>query len=135
VRECAIPGAARLLRISWDEGRGITARAVRRGLAWRAPAVGARLGVDEQAIAKRHRYLTVVADLEGARVLYLADDRQRESLDGFWATLTLAQREGIQAVAMDMWEPYVQSTRAHLPGAEGKIASSGAGTGGPPTAG
>jgi transposase len=22
---------------------------------------------------------------------------------------------------MDMWEPYVQSTRAHLPGAEAKI--------------
>jgi transposase len=68
-----------------------------------------------------HRYLTMVADLEQSRVLYLAGDRKQESLDGFWPTMTPAQRDGITAVAMDMWEPYVQSTRAHLPGAETKI--------------
>ena len=54
-------------------------------------------------------------------MLYLADERKQESLDGFWPTLTPAQRDGIAAVATDMWEPYVQSTRAHLPGADGKI--------------
>jgi transposase len=63
--------------------------------------------------------LTIVADLERSRVLYLADDRKQESLDG--PTLTATQRQGITAVAMDMWEPYVQSTRAHPPGAEAKI--------------
>lgn len=81
----------------------------------------AHLGVDERAIAKRHRDLTVVADLDRGRVLHLADDRKQESLDGFWPTLTAAQRAGIAAVAMDMWEPYVQSTQAHLPGEDSKI--------------
>ena len=94
---------------------------MKRGLARRGHDVVARLGVDEKAIAKRHRYLTIVADLAQSRVLYLADDRKQESLGGFWPTLTPAQRDGITAVAMDMWEPYVQSTRAHQPGAEGKI--------------
>jgi transposase len=121
LRECSITGAVRLLRISWDEGWGIKARAVKRGLARRGAAVVGRIGVDEKAIAKRYRYVTIVADLEQRRVLYLADDRKRESLDGFWPTLTPAQRDGITAVAMDMWEPYVQSTRAHLPGADQKI--------------
>ena len=121
LRECSITGAIRLLRISWDEGWGIKGRAVKRGLARRGHEVVARLGVDEKAIAKRHRYLTIVADLERPRVLYLADDRKQASLDGFWPTLTPAQREGITAVAMDMWEPYVQSTRAHLPEADAKI--------------
>lgn len=121
LRECSITGAVRLLRISWDEGWGIKARAVKRGRARRGHEVVARLGVDEKAIAKRHRYLTIVADLEQSRVLYLADDRKQESLDGFWPTLTAAQRDGIAAVAMDMWEPYVQSTRAHLPAADAKI--------------
>lgn len=121
LRECSITGGVKLLRISWDEGWGIKARAVKRGLARRAPEVIGRIGVDEKAIAKRHRYLTIVADLEQSRVLYLADDRKQESLDGFGPTLTPAQRDGITAVAMDMWEPYVQSTRTHLPGAEGKI--------------
>jgi transposase len=72
-----------LLRISWDKGWGIKARAVKRGLARRAPEVVGRFGVDEKAIAKRHRHLTIVADLELSRVLYLADDRKQESLNGF----------------------------------------------------
>src|SRR5215467_2941865 len=59
--------------------------------------------------------------LDRSRVLYLADDRKQASLDAFWPTLTPAQRDGITAVAMDMWEPYVQSTRAHLPDAASKI--------------
>jgi transposase len=121
LRECSVKGASGLLRISWDEAWGIKRRAVRRGLARRQAEPVAHLGVDEKAIAKRHRYLTVVADLDRGRVLHLADDRKPESLDGFWPTLTAAQRDGIAAVAMDMWEPYVQSTRAHLPGADGKI--------------
>jgi transposase len=119
--ECSVTGATRVLRISWDEVWGIKTRAVRRGLARLQAEVVPHLGVDEKAIAKRHRYLTVVADLDHHRVLYLADDRQQASLDGFWATLTAAQVGEIGAIATDMWEPYVQSTRAHLPDADRKI--------------
>jgi transposase len=119
--ECSVTGAKGVLRTSWNEAWGIKARAVRRGLARRRAEVVPHLGVDEKAIAKRHRYLTVVADLERHRVLYLADDRKQESLDGFWATPTAEQMAGIEAMAMDLWEPYVQSTRTHLPDAERKI--------------
>jgi transposase len=71
--------------------------------------------VDEQAVAKRPRYRTVVAD-----------DRKRESrlpagLDGFWHTLTPAQRHGSQAMAMDLGEPSLRSTRTHLEAAERQI--------------
>jgi transposase len=109
LRECSVTGAGRLLRITWDEAWGIKGRAVKRGLARRGAEVAPHVGVDEKAIAKRHRYLTIVADLDRNRVLYVADDRKQESLDGFWPTLTPAQLTGITAVAMDMWEPYVQS--------------------------
>src|SRR5215475_7166913 len=51
----------------------------------------------------------------------MADDRKHASLDAFWPTLTPAQRDGITAVAMDISEPYVQYTRAHLADADGKI--------------
>jgi len=121
LRECSLTGAGRLLRVTWDEAWGIKTRAVKRGLARRGHEVVAHLGVDEKAIAKRHRYLTLVADLDRTRVLYVADDRKQESLDGFWPTLTPAQLAGITAVAMDMWEPYVQSTRASLADADTKI--------------
>ena len=39
LRECSITGAVGLLRISWDEGWGIKAQAVTRGLARRGPDV------------------------------------------------------------------------------------------------
>ena len=50
-RECSITGAGRVLRISWDAGWGIKARAVKRGLARRSHDRVARLAVDEKAIA------------------------------------------------------------------------------------
>jgi transposase len=121
LRECSVTGAAGLLRLTWDEARGIKARAVARGLQRRTQEVVPPLGVDEKAMAKGHRSLTVVADLTQSRVLYLAEDRKQESWDGFWATLTPKQLAGIEAIAMDLWEPYVQSTRAHVAEAEDKI--------------
>ena len=54
-------------------------------------------------------------------MLYLADDRKQSSLDGTWPTLTPAQRDRITAVAMDTGEPYMHSTRVHLPEADSKI--------------
>lgn len=42
-------------------------------------------------------------------------------LDGFWPTLTKEQLLGIEAVAMDMWDPYVNSIREHVPEADSKI--------------
>jgi transposase len=49
------------------------------------------LGVDEKAFRKGHKYMTLVNDLKGSRVLYVAEDRKRSSLDGFWPTLTAGQ--------------------------------------------
>jgi transposase len=83
--------------------------------------VPTRLGVDEKAAAKGHRYLTLVCDLEQATVEYIADDRKQASLDGYFQGLTDAQRAGIEAVAMDMWEPYIQSVLTHLPEGARKI--------------
>jgi transposase len=80
-----------------------------------------QIGVDEKAYRKGHRYVTLVNDLAKSRVLYVAEGREQSSLDGFWETLTPAQLAGIQAVAMDMWDPYVSSVGEHLPGAAEKI--------------
>ena len=80
-----------------------------------------RIGVDEKAAAKGHKYLTLVCDLDEGTVEYLAEDRTQESLDGYYAGLTPAQLDGLEAVAMDMWEPFIQSTRARVPEAAEKI--------------
>ncbi len=112
---------AQRLGLSWDEIHSIMKRAVKRGLARREAEPVRHLGVDEKAFRKGHRYVTVVNDLEKGCVLYVAEDRQTKSLDGFWKTLSPDQLEKIEGVAMDMWDHYVNSTRAHLPDADEKI--------------
>lgn len=121
LRETDITGAARILRLSWDEAWGIVERAVERGLLARKPQVVPFIGVDEKAAAKGHRYLTLVCNLEKGTVEYVADNRRRESLEGYFNSLTTEQRNGIEAIAMDMWEPFVQAVDACVPNPMRKV--------------
>ena len=109
------------LGLSWDEVHAIMERAVKRGLARRKQEMIGYLGVDEKAFRKGHKYLTLVNDLARGRVLYIAEDRKQSSLDSFWPTLTKKQLGWIAGVALDMWDPYERSIRAHLPQAEEKM--------------
>jgi transposase len=121
LREADVLGAARLLRISWDEAWKVMERAVIRGQRAKRRRVIRHLGVDEKAVAKRHQYVTMVCDLDRSTVEYIADDRKKISLDAYYASLSPMQLAGIQAVAMDMWEPYVASTVAYVPHGISKI--------------
>src|SRR3990172_381473 len=116
-----LTGATKILRISWDEAWGMMERAVKRGRQRKVAKVVRRIGVDEKAAAKGHRYLTLVCDLEEGTVEHIAEDRKQESLDGYYQGLSKKQLAGIEAVAMDMWEPYIQATLARVPEAAGKI--------------
>jgi len=119
--ECDVSGAAGILGLSWDEAWGIQARAVKRGQARKGARVVTQIGVDEKAAAKGHRYLTLVCDLAQGTVEHIADDRTQASLDGYYTSLSDTQRAGLEAVAMDMWQPYIQSTLTHVPDAAQKI--------------
>jgi len=120
---CSATEACGIVRISWDEADGIKQRAVKRGLERKPMRVNKNLCVDEKSAARGHEYLTVVArvDEDGTTVDYVGEGRKQESLDAYWKQLTEVQLEGIEAVAMDMWEPYVLSTSAHVPEGAEKI--------------
>lgn len=75
------------------------------------------LCVDEFSIRRRHRYATTVVDFEKKSVPYLAKDRTKESLAGFYQALGKDKCAAIEAVAMDMWKPYEAATREHCPNA------------------
>ena len=77
--------------------------------------------MDEKAVGAGHDYFTLVTDLTRSAVEYIATGRTGESLAGFYEGLDTRQLAGIQAVAMDMWAPYVRATCDHVPGAERKI--------------
>jgi transposase len=103
-------GGAGLLRLSWDEAGNVMERAVARGQQAKKHRVIARLGVDEKAVAKGHRYVTLVCDLDQSTVESIANDRKKASLDASYESLSQEQLAGIEAVAMDMWDPLIAST-------------------------
>jgi transposase len=122
IQQCStVTGACRIARISWDEGWGVMTRAVARGRARKVARPIPYVGVDEKAFRKGHRYHTIVCDLARSTVEFVAEDRRAESLAAYFRQLTDEQRQALQAVAMDMWEPYIGATREGLPDGANKI--------------
>ena len=118
---CDVKGGAKILRISWDEAWHIMERAVSRGLKRKKKRVPKMIGVDEKSVGKGHDYITLVNDVEQAAVDYIGDDRKQESLDGYFACFSEKKRAKIEAIAVDIWDPYLASIRTHVPEAEEKI--------------
>jgi transposase len=116
-----IKQAAHLLRITWDQAWHLMERAVLRGRAAKADALPRKIGVDEKAIAKGHRYMTLVCDLEAATVEYIGEERTEASLTAYFAAFTEKQRAGIEAISLDMWPAYINACTAQVPQAQDKM--------------
>jgi transposase len=122
IQQCStVTGACRIAGVTWDEAWGVMSRAVTRGRARKVAQPMPYIGVDEKAFRKGHRYHTIVCDLERATVEFVAEERRTESLAAYYQALTDAQRAGLKAVAMDMWEPYITATRNGVPEGGEKI--------------
>ena len=122
IGQCStVVGACRIAGITWDEAWDVMTRAVARGRARKVAHPRPYIGGDEKAFRKGHRYHTIVCDLDRSTVEFVVEDRRTESLAAYYAQLTEFQRDGVQAVAMDMWEPYIAATRAGLPAGAQKI--------------
>jgi transposase len=73
------------------------------------------LAVDEISIRKGHSYLTVVLDYQTGRVIYVGRHRKAKTLNRFFKQLTAKQRKAIEAVVMDMWDPYIKAVKKNYP--------------------
>jgi transposase len=115
LHEASVLAVSRRLRLSWSQVAGIQARAVARGLARRERKAPRAIGVDETSFQKRHEYVTVVNDPDEGVVLYVADDRRQEALEGYFEELGPEGCGQLESVAMDMWAPYITATQAFVP--------------------
>jgi len=114
MQEAGRSATARQLGLTWSEADGIMQRAVERGLARRPAVTTPVLGVDEKSFQGRE-FVTVVCDLDDGRVLHIADGRGSEALGQCYAAMTEEQRQAVEAVAMDMHQPYVLATQSAVP--------------------
>jgi len=121
MQEAGRSAVARRMGLSWDQADGIMQRAVARGLERRKTSVITNIGVDEKSFQRHHEYVTTVCDLDQGHVLYVGDHRKQKTLEAFYEQLSPEQLRGIEAVAMDMWDPYIAATRKYVPDADDKI--------------
>ena len=98
-----IQDVARHLNVGWDMIKDIQKRHLLKHYAkpklkhLRFPAV------DEISVAKGHRYLTVVLDLESGAVVFVGDGKGTDALNPFFKRLRRSEAK-IDAVAVDMSE-------------------------------
>jgi len=121
LKEACVSAVGEQLGLSWDQVAGIQERAVRRGLDRRDLEVPKRIGIDETSFQKRHEYVTVVTDLLTDCVVYVADDRRKESLEGFFDLFEPTELARIEAISMDMHQPYITVVKENVYKAEEKI--------------
>ena len=77
-----------------------------------------RLAIDEIAVRKGHHYMTVVLDYDTGRVVWMGEGHQIETLDEFFKNMPENVRNGIQAVALDMWEAFINAVKRWCPNAD-----------------
>src|SRR5512147_2473566 len=116
-RRMSIRDVALHLGVSWDVIKEIQKRDLSRRFAKPKRKHLRHIAIDEIAIAKGHRYLTVVMDLESGAVVFVGDGKGAEALKPFWKRLR-GSKAKIEAVAMDMSAAYREAVSTHLPKAQ-----------------
>ena len=109
-----IQDVAQHLQVSWDVIKDIQTTSLQRRFGKPKLKKLKQIAIDEIAIGKGHRYLTVVLDLHTGAVVYVGDGKGVEALEAFWKRLR-ASRAKIQAVATDMGKAYIRAVRDNLP--------------------
>lgn len=113
-RSMTISDVARHLGLSWNTLKHMVKRDLEKRHA-RVP-VGhlRRIAIDEIAVAKGHRYMTVVMDLESGRAVFVGDGKGSDALKPFWDRLKRSGAQ-VQAVAIDMSPAYKAAVEKNLP--------------------
>ena len=111
-----IKSVCKLTSLSWKTVDTIMKKAVERGLSRRAAEPIKFLGLDEKSIEKGHSYASILTDVSGSRVLNIVRGRTQEAAQELLeTTLNQEQRDGVRAVAADMWPAYLGAVRETLP--------------------
>jgi transposase len=103
-----------ILDMSWDEVQRVQSRAVERGIQRRDLSAITRVGVDEKSFGRGHDYASILSDPDGRRVLEVVHGRDQQSADLLWRIFSKEELLNIQAVCMDMWEAFMNSSRDNV---------------------
>ncbi len=113
-QQMTIQDVAKHLTVSWDVIKEIQKRNLQKKYKHIRLKDLRQIAIDEIAIGRGHRYITVVMDLRSGAVVFVGDGKGADALIPFWKRLKCA-RAKIEAVAMDMSPAYISAVKANLP--------------------
>jgi transposase len=106
---------AELMRCSWEAVDRIAARVVGDHLVDARLNGLRRIGVDEISYKRGHQYLTVVADHDSGRVVWVGVGRSREVLEQFFVELGERRCRKLKAITMDASPAYLAAAAEYAP--------------------
>lgn len=112
-RHMTIQNVARHLQVGWDVVKDIQKRYLGRKFKHIKLKHLRQIAIDEIAIGRGHRYLTVVLDLRSGAVVFVGDGKGADALKPFWKRLQKSHAK-VKAVAMDMSPAYISAVTTHL---------------------
>ena len=118
-REMTFAAVSRLVGLSWHQVVTICKRYVGLGLEQADFSEVKRLAADETSKARGHDYITLVADSDERRVLFVTEGREAETIKAFAADFTAhgGDPEAVESISIDMSPAFIKGVTENLPNA------------------
>lgn len=118
-REMTFAAVSRLVGLSWHQVMAICKRYVELGLEQADFSEVTRLAADETSKARGHDYITLVADADERRVLFVTEGRDADTIKAFAADFTAhgGDPKAVESISIDMSPAFIKGVTQHLPNA------------------
>lgn len=118
-REMTFAAVSRLVGLSWHQVVAICKRYVDLGLEQADFSEVTRLAADETSKAKGHDYITLVADADLRRVLFVTEGKDADTIKAFAADFTAhgGDPKAVESISIDMSPAFIKGVTKHLPNA------------------
>jgi transposase len=118
-REMPFAAVARLVNLSWHRVAAICECYVDLAVAAADYSEIARLAVDETSRAKGHNYITLFADADERKVLFVAEGRGADTVEDFAKDLAAhgGNPKAIESASIDMSPAFIKGVTDNLPNA------------------
>ena len=118
-REMTFAAVSRLVGLSWHQVVAICKRYVELGLEQADFSEVTRLAADETSKAKGHDYITLVADADLRRVLFVTEGKDADTIKAFAADFTAhgGDPKAVESISIDMSPAFIKGVTKHLPNA------------------
>ena len=109
-KRLSISGVARAFSVNWSTVYEAVEEMVEWGLEHRDLTGIEAIGIDELAVQKRHRYGTLVYQIDAGkeRLLHISEERTEASIRSFFDWFGGERTKALKFVCSDLWPPYLK---------------------------